>query len=108
MKLKFSILSIIALLAGLFIAWVDTRPTWDDAGLTAAAIFLVTTLLGTAMPSRACVWALIVGGCILLLNLVLRGNYGAGLALVIAFIGAYAGVLLRNALSSSSKATKVM
>jgi hypothetical protein len=107
MKMKFWFLSIIALVFGLLIGWVDTRPTWDDAGITATAIFLVTATLGAAMPSRAWVWALAVGGCILLLNVLLNGNYGAGLALVIAFIGSYAGVMVRKAFSFSMKATKI-
>lgn len=104
MKLKFLLLLIIALGCGIFIGWVDTRPTWDDAGITATAIFLVTATLGEIMPARAWLWALVVGGCVLLLNIVLGSNYGAVLALVIAFIGAYSGVLIRKAFGYPGKA----
>lgn len=106
MKPKFWLLLISAVACGLFIGWVDTRPTWDDAGITAAAILLVTGVLGAAMPSRAWVWALTVGGLVLLLDIVLAGSYGAGLALVIAFMGAYVGALIRRTFSFSGNGTK--
>ena len=73
MKLRFWLLLISAVASGLVIGWVDTRPTWDDAGITAAAILLVTGVLGAAMPSRAWIWALTVGGLVLLLDICLRG-----------------------------------
>lgn len=34
----------LTLLAGIVIAWADTRPNWDDAGVTAGALFLVAGL----------------------------------------------------------------
>ena len=106
MKLRFWLLLISAVASGLVIGWVDTRPTWDDAGITAAAILLVTGVLGAAMPSRAWIWALTVGGLVLLLDIVLAGSYGAVLALVIAFGGAYAGVLIQKLFGFSSNRTK--
>ena len=39
----------LALALGCGIAWVDTRPNWDDAGVTAGALFLaggLTAVLG--------------------------------------------------------------
>jgi len=99
MKLKFTIILSIALALGLVIGWIDSNPRWDDAGISAAAVILATTPLGAAMPSRAWLWALTVGGCILLLNVILNNNYGAILALVIAFLGAYTGVIIRRAIS---------
>jgi len=34
------IVAAIAVAVGVGIAWVDTRPTWDDAGITAGALLL--------------------------------------------------------------------
>ncbi len=95
-KLKFWILLLVALVMGLLIGWIDTRPDWDDSGIIVGAILLGSGLLGAVMPSRAWVWGLIVGGCILLLGLVLNHNLVEWPALVIAFVGAYTGVLVRR------------
>ena len=90
----------IAVLLGLLIAWVDSRPTWDDTGISAAAVFFVAALLGLALPERAWLWALAVGIWIPAYGIIVHGNYGAVLALVVAFVGAYAGALGRKALSA--------
>ena len=95
---KFSWLLVVALSLGLVITWVDSRPTWDDAGITAAAILLVTAVMGVAMPERAWLWALVVGGWIPVVGIVWQGNYGSVLALVVAFVGVYAGALGRKAI----------
>jgi len=47
------ILLALAVLIGLFIAFVDSRPTWDDTGITAGAMLLssgLLTLLGYRRP----------------------------------------------------------
>jgi hypothetical protein len=85
---------------GLLITWVDSRPHWDDTGITAAAVLFITALLGVAMPERAWVWALAVGGWIPLRAVILTQNYAAFLALVIAFAGAYLGAFARKAISA--------
>lgn len=98
--LRFWVLLILAVVVGVLIGWVDTRPTWDDAGVTAAAILSVTAILGAAAPKRAWVWALAVGGSIVLLNVVLHSSFGSVVALVFAFVGAFAGAFARKAIFS--------
>jgi hypothetical protein len=90
---------ILAVTAGLVIAWVDSRPTWDDAGITAGMLFLMAALFGALRPARAPVWALAVGVWVPLLGIVLHHNFGSLLALGVAFFGAYAGALARRALA---------
>ncbi len=51
----------IALAVGGLIGYIDSRPNWDDTGVTAAAIFVVCGTLGAAGPSRPWLWALAVG-----------------------------------------------
>jgi len=55
---RFTWLLAVALVLGLLIALLDSRPGWDDTGITAGVLFCVTVLLGAAMPRRAWVWAL--------------------------------------------------
>jgi hypothetical protein len=83
---------------GLVIAYVDSRPNWDDTGITAGAIFAACGLLGILGPERPWLWALGVGAWVPVYGIVSAGNYFSLLALVIAFAGAYAGMACRKTL----------
>jgi hypothetical protein len=86
---------IAALLAGVVIAWIDSRPTWDDAGISAGLVLLTTglfTVLG--VPPLAAM--LLVSGPLVLVAL-LAGNAAALLALLVAAVGAAGGLLVRKA-----------
>ncbi len=96
-------LIVVAVALGLLIAWVDSRPTWDDAGITAAALFLTAALCGALRPSFAWLSALAVGIWIPLWGILGRHDYGSLLVLLISFLGAYAGVVVRLALASLTK-----
>ncbi|MBA3946902.1 MAG: hypothetical protein H0X37_20360 [Herpetosiphonaceae bacterium] len=84
-------LVLVALVAGSLIGWMDTRPTWDDTGITVGMIVIACLLLGAARPHRAWVWALLVGGWVPALNILFHHNYGSVAALAFAFAGAYVG-----------------
>lgn len=84
---------------GGLITYVDTRPRWDDAGITAMAIFLTCGLLGAAGPRRPWLWALAVGLWLPLIDIAVHHRAGAILALLFAFAGAYAGMGLRRAMA---------
>ena len=90
------VLFAVAVVLGMLIAYVDARPTWDDTGVTAAAVFVVCGVLGAMSPSRPWVWALAVGSWIPLVGILTSQNYAAILALVVAFVGAYGGMLARH------------
>jgi hypothetical protein len=100
-EFRFLPLLLLALGVGIGIAWVDTRPTWDDTGITATVVFGSTLLLGAALPRRAWVWAIAVGIWIPVFNVALQGNVGAVVSIVIAFAGSYAGVFLRKMFSTA-------
>ncbi len=84
---------------GGLITYVDSRPTWDDTGVTAAALLASAGVLGFLAPARPWLWALAVGVWIPLLAVIRTENYGAVLALAVAFVGAYAGSTVRTRLS---------
>jgi hypothetical protein len=86
----------IATLLGLGIAFVDSRPTWDDTGITAGAIALVSCVLAAVSPSRPWLVALSVGAWVPLFGLLTAANWGCLLALAFAFGGAYVGTALRS------------
>ncbi len=87
------ILAALALGAGLFIAWMDTRPGWDDTGLTAGAVLLAAGLAGLA-GVRPWLAALLVAGPMVVAEV--TGNRGVLVAAVIAAVAAYAGAGLRR------------
>ncbi|HMC57279.1 MAG TPA: hypothetical protein VKH19_19015 [Gemmatimonadaceae bacterium] len=86
--------AILGFVAGVGIAFVDTRPTWDDAGVTAAAVFLVAAIVGAARPRSFWIGGLAVGLPVLALNAILHGNYGSAIAVAIAVLAAAAGAML--------------
>jgi hypothetical protein len=88
-----------AIALGLLIAWVDSRPTWDDSGITAGMVFLTAALFGALRPSWALIWAVAVGVWVPLVGIVSSRNYGSLLALAPALIGACAGALAGRALA---------
>ena len=93
------VLLVVALALGGLVTYVDSRPTWDDTGVTAAALLVISGVLGFLGPNRPWLWALAVGLWIPLLGVARTGNYWAMSALVVAFAGAYGGMAIRTWLS---------
>jgi uncharacterized membrane protein len=87
---------VFAAITGIALAWIDTRPGWDDTGVTVGLVFLFSALLGALMPRRPWLAALAVGVWIPLANIIFYGNFGSAVALVIAFLGAFAGAGVRK------------
>ena len=84
----------LALAAGGLIAWVDTRPRWDDTGITAGALLVVA---GLAALAGLHWWiAAVLVACPLLLAEARSVGWGLVLAPVIAVVGAVGGGLLRR------------
>ena len=96
MNYKFWVSLIISSLLGLLIAWIDSRPNWDDSGITAAMIFCVSAFFGFIMKDRPWLWALSVGIWIPLNSILFYVSYTTILALIFAFIGSYVGSLIHK------------
>ncbi len=99
----FWICLVIALLGGIFAGWVDFNN--DEPQAAVLVILAVTVLTGLIFPSRAWLWALIAALSLPGMYFVLTGLgyqpktppspgwYASLIALIPAFIGAYAGAL---------------
>lgn len=85
-----------ALAAGALIAYVDTRPHWDDTGVTAGLLLLSALTLAFARPRLWIAIALAVGVWIPLVEISQSHNAGSLIALAIAFIGALCGLGIRS------------
>ena len=88
-----------AIAVGLSLGYVDSRPGWDDTGITAGLVLIVSATLGALAPQRPWVWALCVGGWIPDFGILTQSNYGSLMALLFAFAGAYGGMWLRRVVS---------
>ena len=82
---------------GLFFAYVDSRPTWDDTGVLACGIALAAAIFGALGPRKPWLWALGIGIWMPAHELLTTHRPPASaLALVFAFAGAYLGVGLHR------------
>jgi hypothetical protein len=95
------ILYLIAVLAGIGFAYIDSRPNWDDTGALVVAILLVSGVIALLDGRRPWLIALAIGLWIPLHGIIISHNFGAIIALVIAFIGAYAGWVFRQVILST-------
>lgn len=95
------VLFAVAVSLGLAIAYVDSRPTWDDTGITAFSMLLSAALLGLVGPRRPWLWALAIGVWIPLHQIARTPTLAtvAGGSLILAFpaVGAFAGMYCRRA-----------
>ncbi len=87
---------VVAVAMGGLIAFVDSRPDWDDTGVTAFAVLISSGVLGFLGPKRPWLWALAIGLWIPLLGIIREQNFGTLIALVLAFVGAYVGMAIRR------------
>jgi len=95
---------LVAFLVGGLIAWIDSRPGWDDTGITVGLLVLVCAGFGALQPARAWLWALAVGIWLPLVEIALTGHLGSLVAIAIAFAGAYAGALARRLVAGDAQA----
>ena len=87
-KQKFILSLLLSLLAGAMILYMDSRPGWDDTGITAGVIVVTSALFGFLLPARPWIWALTVSGWIPLYAIVLSGDFKMLLVSVFGFAGA--------------------
>ena len=80
-----------ALAAGLFIAWMDSRPGSDDAGVTALALFAAAGIFAFIADRKPWLYGLAVGLWVPLWGVILRHDARFLLALLFPLAGAFAG-----------------
>ena len=86
---------------GALISYVDSRPAWDDAGITAFALFGAAVLVGLARPSRPWLCALLIWAWLPAHHVVTAHRLGGGdtawlLVLLFPLAGVYGGRWLRG------------
>jgi hypothetical protein len=96
MNKKFILSLALATLFGILIAWIDSQPDWDDAGITALFILSAAALSGFLAAKKPWLIAFSTGIWIPLSGIIYSGNYGGFLAIIPALIGAYGGYFIRK------------
>jgi hypothetical protein len=99
MKKTFIPYLMLSIVLGLAIAWIDSRPTWDDSGISAFMLAVAATLCAYFASQKPWLIALAISIWIPLISIFSTHNFGGFLAFIPAFAGAFAGYWLRVGLS---------
>jgi predicted signal transduction protein with EAL and GGDEF domain len=95
-KISFIVYLSLAIIAGLVIAWIDSRPSWDDAGITVMMVLISALVLGFLASHKPWLIAILVSIWIPIFGIILSHNFGGFIALVPGFIGAYLGYFIKR------------
>jgi len=94
---------VVAVVAGLGIAWFDSQPGYDATGVTATALAiaaLVAVLIeGSGRVVRVAALAVLVGIWIPIIEIAAPGTYGSLLSFVFSAVGAFIGWVVVQGLS---------
>jgi len=96
MKKTSVILLVPAIILGVAIAWIDSRPTWDDTGISVLMILVAAAVFGFFTAEKPWLTAVAVSIWIPLFGILSTHNFGSLLALVPGFAGAYLGYLFKR------------
>jgi hypothetical protein len=83
-----------ALAAGVAIAALDSRPTWDDTGVTVGLLVVTASALAFVDRRRPWLWALLVGAPLAIIEVPASGSAAPLAGVVVAAVGAGVGWLL--------------
>ena len=82
---------VLALLFGPLLSWIDSRPNWDDTGITFGCLLLAAFLCAALGARPWWLVALLVGALIPIVAIARYSNLGSLLAIVPAIFGSLAG-----------------
>ena len=91
-------------LVGAGVAYVDSRPTWDDAGITAGVLLIAAAAATAVAGRRPWLWALLVGVWTPAVEIFLSHQLGSLAALLFAAAGAGLGYAATRALRTAPAA----
>jgi hypothetical protein len=91
-------LGVVALIVGIAIGLNDSRPTWDDTGVTAGLLVVAGAVFGFLDPPRWWIWALLIGVGTPLFEIGGPTGSGSLAAFVFSAVGAAGGATASRAL----------
>ncbi len=81
-----AVAAIAAVVLGGCIAYLDARPTWDDAGVTALALVIAAAAVSFARPSRWRPIGIVVGIPVVAFHVMRFGRWDSVIAVAFALI----------------------
>jgi ethanolamine transporter EutH len=93
-------LALVAVTSGLTLGYLDSRPSWDDTGITAGLLLLSSALAAGVSGRRPWLWALLVGAWIPLFEVIGAGGLASLAALAVSTVGAFGGYALARVTSA--------
>jgi hypothetical protein len=98
-------LALAALAFGTVVGWIDSRPGWDDTGVTAGLLAIGAAFVTAVAGRRPWLWALLIGAPLPIIELAGAGAWASLAAIVFAAVGASLGLLIRRVLREGQRAT---
>ena len=90
-------LALVAGAIGLTLGYLDSRPSWDDTGITVALLLLTSAIVAGLSGRRPWLWALLIGIWIPLLEVWGADGLASLVALAFSTLGAFGAYLLVRA-----------
>ena len=91
---------VIALIVGIGVASIDSRPGWDDTGITAVLLIAGAAVAAAVSGRTPWLWAILVGIWVPAIEIPASGATASLAAIVFASIGATLGFALSRGLRS--------
>ncbi len=95
------LLALVAAAIGLTLGYLDSRPSWDDSGITAGLLLLTSAMVAGVSGRRPWLWALLIGIWIPLLEVWGAAGLASTVAVAISTLGAFGGYLVVRSIGSS-------
>ena len=93
-----TVLGVAALAMGIAIGYVDSRPGWDDTGVTAGLLALAAAIVAAVDGRRPWLWTALVGLPLAIIEVPQTGSAAPLAGLLFAAVGASIGLVARRAL----------
>ena len=91
---------VLSIIVGLLIAWNDSRPNWDDTGISVFLLIAAAAIFAFLARKKPWLIALSVGIWIPLFSFINNHGFKILLVFIPAFIGAYIGYFARKTITS--------
>lgn len=97
--------ALVALAFGTAVAAIDSRPGWDDTGITAGLLAIGAAVVTAVAGRRPWLWALLVGAPLPIIEVPAAGSWASLAAIVFAAVGSVIGIVLPRPAMERERAT---